>query len=109
MYRKRDKTPEFSRFEMSFGGTLRADNRWVILEELIPWDEVETRYASCFREGNGRPAFPVRVALGALIIKERLKASDEETVEQIQENHYLQYFLGYESYRDERPFDPSMQ
>jgi transposase, IS5 family len=108
MYRKRDKTPEFSRFEMSFGGTLRADNRWVILEELIPWDEVETRYASCFREGNGRPAFPVRVALGALIIKERLKASDEETVEQIQENHYLQYFLGYESYRDERPFDPSM-
>jgi len=108
MYRKRDKTPEFSRFEMSFGGKLRADNRWVVLAELIPWDEVETRYASCFREGNGRPAFPVRIALGALVIKERLKTSDEETVEQIQENHYLQYFLGYESYRDERPFDPSM-
>lgn len=108
MYQKMDKTPEFSRFEISFGGELRADNRWVVLAELIPWDEVEARYASCFREGNGRPALPVRVALGALVIKERLKISDEETVEQIQENHYLQYFLGYESYRDERPFDPSL-
>ena len=78
------------------------------MAELIPWDEVESKYASCFREGNGRPALPVRVALGALLIKERLHISDEETVEQIQENHYLQYFLGYESYRDERPFDSSL-
>jgi hypothetical protein len=42
------------------------------------------------------------------IIKERLKISDEETVEQIQENHYLQYFLGYASCCDKRPFDLSM-
>ena len=108
MYRKRDKTPEFSRFELSFGGELREGNRWVVLAELIPWDEIEAKYAACFREGNGRPALSVRVALGALVIKERLRISDEETVEQIQENHYLQYFLGYESYCDEKPFDPSL-
>lgn len=58
--------------------------------------------------GNGRPALPVRVALGACIIKEKLKATDEETAEQIRENPYLQYFIGYEEYRDEQPFDPSM-
>jgi hypothetical protein len=108
MYRQKDSTPEFSRFEMSFGGELRRDNRWVILGELVPWDEVEKRYAKLFCEGNGRPALSVRVALGSLVIKERLKISDEETVDQIRENHYLQYFLGYESYRDERPFDSSM-
>ena len=34
----------------------------------------------------------MRIALGALIIKEKLKLSDEETVEQIRENPYLQYF-----------------
>jgi hypothetical protein len=29
--------------------------------------------------------------------KEKLKLTDEETVENIRENPYLQYFLGYES------------
>ena len=56
----------------------------------------------------GAPAKPVRVALGALIIKEKMRLTDEETVEQIRENPYLQYFLGYEGYQDEALFDPSM-
>ncbi len=50
----------------------------------------------------------MRVALGALVIKERLGTSDEETVEQIRENPYVQYFLGYKEYIDEKPFDPSL-
>ena len=93
---------------LAFGGELRGDNRWVLLGNAIPWDEVEKRYAALMCSGNGRPALPVRVALGACIIKEKLKATDEETVEQIRENPYLQYFIGYEEYRDEQPFDPSM-
>ena len=56
----------------------------------------------------GAPAKSARVALGSLMIKERLKTTDEETVEQIKENPYLQFFLGYEYYNDEQPFDPSM-
>jgi hypothetical protein len=31
-----------------------------------------------------------------------------ETVEQIRENPYLQYFIGYLSYSNEEPFDPSL-
>jgi len=108
MYRKKDATPEFPRMHLAFGGTLREDNRWVLLSLAIPWDEVEKRYAELMNPGNGRPALPVRVALGACIIKEKLKTTDEETVEQIRENPYLQYFIGYEEYRDEQPFDPSM-
>jgi hypothetical protein len=37
------------------------------------------------------------MALGALIIKEKLGISDRETVEQIRENPYLQYFIGKDS------------
>ncbi|PZV16553.1 MAG: hypothetical protein DCF21_10480 [Leptolyngbya sp.] len=48
------------------------------------------------------------MALGALIIKERLGTSDAETVEQIRENPYLQYFLGLHEYSDQAPFDASM-
>jgi hypothetical protein len=46
--------------------------------------------------------------LGALIIKEKLGISDRETVEQIRENPYLQYFIGQSSYSNEIPFDPSL-
>ncbi len=48
------------------------------------------------------------MALGALIIKEKLGISDRETIEQIQENPYLQYFLGMSNYSNEPPFDASL-
>ncbi len=48
------------------------------------------------------------MALGALIIKEKLGTSDRETVEQIKENPYLQYFLGRSDYSNEAPFEASM-
>ena len=56
----------------------------------------------------GAPAKTARVAFGALIIKERLGITDEETVEQIVENPYLQYFLGLSEYSSEPLFDSSM-
>lgn len=108
MYRIPKYTPEFNQFDMVFGGSLKADNRWVVLASLIPWKEVEERYSKLFIANNGRPAIPVRVALGALILKEKMKSSDEELVEQIRESPYLQFFLGYEGYKYEIPFDPSM-
>ena len=108
MYRKREELNGFERFDLVFGGKLRPDNRWVILADLIPWVEVEQRYMPLFAADNGKPGIPLRVALGSLLIKERLKISDEETVEQIRETPYLQYFIGYESSRDEVSFDPSM-
>jgi hypothetical protein len=38
---------------------------------------------------KGAPAKSLRVALGALIIKEKLQISDREVVEQIRENPYV--------------------
>jgi hypothetical protein len=34
--------------------------------------------------------------------------TDEETVEQIRENAYMQFFLGFAGYSSKIPFDPSM-
>ncbi|MEO1390534.1 MAG: IS5 family transposase [Cyanobacteria bacterium J06634_6] len=98
----------FENFYLPFGGHLKADNRWAKLAELIPWEDVEASYAEQFSSGMGAPAKSLRVALGSLIIKEKLGTSDEETVQQIRENPYLQYFLGYSEYQDEAPFDASM-
>ncbi len=96
-------------FDLPFGGKLSEENRWVRLAKLIPWSEFETEYASQFSSTMGAPAKPFRMALGALIIKERLGTSDEETVEQIKENPYLQYFLGLTEYTTNKaPFEASM-
>ncbi len=110
MYRKRlTDQMEFLDFYLPFGGRLDKGNRWAKLAELIPWDTVEEHYQGQLAEtGMGAPAKSGRVAFGALLIKERLGVTDEETVEQIKENPYLQYFIGMSEYRDEAPFDPSM-
>lgn len=109
MYRKSQNpdSPDEA-FELPFEGKLCEENRWVLLANLIPWAEFEEEYAQNFSEEMGAPAKPFRMALGALIIKEKLGISDRETVEQIKENPYLQYFIGEKSYRNEAPFDASM-
>ena len=105
MYRKSNPNQMIFDFHIPFGGKLRSDNRWVILSQQIPWDQIESEYAGLFQGSNvGCPAKSSRVALGALIIKERLNSTDRETVEQIRENPYLQYFLGFSGYNDTEPF-----
>ena len=83
-------------------------NRWVVFSSLMPWDELEETFAPQFRPMTGDPAKSVRLAFGALFIKQRLGLSDEETVEQIRENAYMQFFLSFVGHSSKAPFAPSM-
>lgn len=109
MYRHNEKQLKFVEFDLPFGGQLLSTNRWVRLAHMIPWGEFEDAYCENFsKSGQGPPAFSVRMALAALIIKERLGVSDEECVEQIRENPYLQYFCGLKKFTTRPPFHPTM-
>jgi transposase, IS5 family len=109
MYRKLDSNlVQQENIEFSIGCKLAEDNRWVILSNLIPWEKFEEEYAEQFSTDIGAPAKSFRMALGALIVKEKLGISDRETVEQIKENPYLQYFLGMSVYSNYPLFDASM-
>lgn len=108
MFRILEKKLYLEEFALPFEGKLRADNRWVKLAKIIPWDVIEDRYAKLFTSNRGQVAKPVRMALGALLIQEKCRYSDRETVEQILENPYLQYFIGFREYQDKPPFDPSL-
>ena len=109
MYRREDANQlKFEDFYLPFGGKLRSNNRWVIMAKQIPWQDIEKAYGQQFCDDNGSPAKSARIAIGALIIKERLVTTDRETVEQIRENPYLQYFLGLSEYTDEELFHHSM-
>ncbi len=108
MYRSTNelsKSPEAFIEKTKFA--LDENNRWVILSKIIPWTEFEGEYALFFDEKIGRQAKTFRVALGCLLIQHILKLSDRETVEQIKENPYLQYFLGFKSYEYKDPIDAS--
>ncbi|ANT64287.1 IS5-like element ISCph12 family transposase [Prosthecochloris sp. CIB 2401] len=108
MYQQKFQQLTFENFHLPFGGKLDPENRWVRLADVIPWHVAETMYAKNFMSKRGAPALTVRMALGSLIIKEKLGLSDIETVEQIKENPYLQYFIGLESFQHIAPFDASM-
>ncbi len=96
-------------FFLPFGGKLNKENRWVKLANIIPWWEFEDKYKENFKPScTGEKAFSVRAALGTLIIKTKLGISDEETVNQIAENPYLQYFLGFPKFKEELPFASSL-
>lgn len=95
-------------FEKFSGFPLDLNNRWVKLSKIIPWDVFAKAYDKNMSPGVGRPAKSARLVVGATIIKHKLCLSDEETVRQIQENHYLQYFVGFNSFRIEAPFAPTL-
>ena len=90
----------FRQTEFSFFGMpLDPTNRWVQLAKIIPWDMVEDEYVKNFTQTQrGGEARSARFALGTLIIKEQLNLSDQETVRQIKENPYMQYFPGEAGY-----------
>ena len=96
-------------FESPFLQSLDMRNRWVILAHQIPWDLLVSTYqAQMNNSQTGADGINPRVAIGAMILKHMCNMSDRETVLQIQENMYMQYFIGYSSFSTEEPFDPSL-
>lgn len=95
-------------FETPFSQHLDANNRWVKLADYIPWDRLANVYYRKMDSDYGAPSLSARMVIGAVIIKHMLNIDDREVVAQIQENMYLQYFVGLSSFTTEAPFDPSL-
>lgn len=110
MYRNRhnNQTTIYD-FILPFGGHLKKDNRWVVLREQIDWNVIEEEYSRNFEnKDSGQDAYSSDLAFGSLYIQRNLGFTDRELLNQIAENPYMQYFLGFKEYTDERPFDPSL-
>ena len=97
-----------SDFNQPLGMEMNSENRWVKKVAMIPWDEIENRYADLFPSKVGMPAKPLQTALGSLLIQKEYGYSDRELVEQIKENPYYQYFIGLPGYEYKAPFVPSL-
>lgn len=86
---------------------LNSQNRWIQLGAYLPWDKLVKIFRKYF-SNQGACAINPRVVIGALIIKHKLNLSDEETVQSIEENPYMQFFLGLDEFSPEPLFSPSL-
>ena len=88
---------------------LDKSNRWVVLGDTLPWAAFEKEYNSKLHNAaKGAGNIPARRIIGALIIKHKLCLSDEETIQIIRENPYMQYMCGLTELTDKPIFDPSL-
>ena len=90
------------------GKGLNPENRWIKLSQLIPWDDLSSVYSKKMSKKMGRKGIAPRIVIGAVIIKHMKSLSDEDTIEEIRENPYMQYFLGFTEYTYEQVFTPSL-
>ena len=109
MYRKQDKAQlTMDEFYIPFGDGLDANNRWIKIAKLIPWDFIDEQYAKSFSEDKGRSSIPSRIAFGAAYIKEQENLTDEGTLAYLCENPYAQYLVGLKAFCKEPLFEASM-
>lgn len=76
------------------------------LAGAIPWETFEEAFADFYSE-RGRPAKPVRLMAGLLLLKQLENLGDETLVERWVQNPYYQFFCGMREFQWEPPCDPS--
>ena len=68
--------------------------------DKIDWSKFDTAFAPLYCQNNGRPAKPICLMCGLLILKHLRNLSDESVVEQWSENAYYQLLLSAKKFFD---------
>ena len=77
------------------------------LSNKINWECFENAFSPLYCSTNGRPAHPIRLMCGLLILKHLRNVSDEIVVSQWSENAYYQFFCGGLEFMPKQPCDTS--
>lgn len=78
----------------------------LLLAEQIPWEQLENDFAPLYAK-RGRPAKPIRLMVGLLILKQLENLSDERIVVEWKRNPYFQAFCGMQTFQLDLPCEPS--
>lgn len=81
---------------------LNPKNPLMLLGEKIPWSYLEKELAPLYAV-DGRPAKPIRLMCGLLILKQMENLSDDHLVEQWVQNPYFQAFCGERTFQWQVP------
>ncbi len=91
----------------SLESTLNPKHPLFILSHKVDWAMFEREFSPLYCQDNGRPAKPIRLMVGLLILKHLRNVSDESVVEQWSENNYYQYFCGQQEFVPKEPCEAS--
>jgi IS5 family transposase len=72
----------------------------------IPWERFEQEFSGLYSE-HGRPAKPIRLMVGLMILKQLENLSDERVIEAWVRNPYYQAFCGETHFQWKFPCDPT--
>jgi IS5 family transposase len=85
---------------------LDPKNYLLKLANVIPWQIFEENFQPLYA-ASGRPAKPIRLMVGLLILKQLENLSDERVVEVWTQNPYFQTFCGQQRFTWKLPCNPS--
>ncbi|MCR5040972.1 MAG: transposase [Clostridia bacterium] len=76
--------------------------------EKVPWDRTELLYKRKFPSGTGRPAAPLRLSLGFLLLREKTGLPDRVLLAELKSNVSYRLFLDLDAGSDRVPLSPSL-
>ena len=81
---------------------LDSNDPLVALANTLDWSKYENEFKGLYSK-SGRPAKPIRLMVGLLLLKQLENLSDENVVLQWKRNPYFQYFCGYSDFQTGLP------
>ena len=89
-------------FHSPLSQMLDMNDSLIALANEINWKIFEDSFAKYYSK-DGRPAKPIRLMVGILLLKQLKNISDEEVVVQWKQNPYFQYFCGLDELQIKEP------
>ena len=94
-------------FQSRLSKQLNPKHELYVLSQQIDWKRLEDEFSTCFVEGCGATAKPVRLVVCMFMLQHMFGYSDEDTVKEWIENPYWQFFCGFDYLQWSKPIDPS--
>lgn len=85
-------------FHSQLRDMLDSNDPLIALADTIHWELFEDSFEKYYSI-EGRPAKPIRLMVGLLLLKQLKNLSDEEIIEQWKQNPYYQYFCGFHEFQ----------
>jgi len=92
------KNNQSNLFHNQLRDMLDSNDPLIALSDTIQWEKFDDSFAKYYSI-NGRPAKPIRLMVGLLLLKQLKNLSDEEIIVQWKQNPYYQYFCGFHEFQ----------
>ena len=98
MLPRSSKNTQPNLFHNQLRDMLDSNDPLIALADTINWELFDDSFEKYYSV-DGRPAKPIRLMVGLLILKQLKNLSDEEIVVQWKQNPYYQYFCGFHEFQ----------